>query len=453
MLLKRMHTSIPKFILLLLLLAFCRRTRAQNLVTNGSMTSPKGADVVAPGWVKSSMSPNNTPDINDTSGPLSSTFGLTWSNGRPVESPDGGTWQNIFTDEGVMQTINGIMPGVTYYFRYYYTTQGITGFDQATGTPNITINGATGYINPDYGGVLFQWNTYCGALTADSTSIIIIANGPSNAYMAYDGFYLSATPIAANPIIRQPASISVCNGSPAFFNVQTSGQDAFYWEINSGYGWLYLGNASNYSGSYSDSLGIDKSDSGMNTYQYRCYIKDATCPLYSDAATLTVIPLPDPVLSANVPAAGVCGGNAVTITTVNTFRTYLWNNNANTSSITVSQPGEYSVSVTDANGCAGNDSINILPCASFFIPNVFTPNNDGLNDIFKPIITGSVMQYQLKIYNQWGQLVFQTNDTTEGWNGKVNGKLQEDGVFVWVCSIQFTGEQLQNKKGSVILVR
>ncbi|HVZ96056.1 MAG TPA: gliding motility-associated C-terminal domain-containing protein [Chitinophagaceae bacterium] len=438
---------------MLLLFAPSRCILGQNLVVNGSMTSIKGADVVAPGWVKSYIDPRNTPDINDTAGPLLSTPGLNWSNGHPVESPDGGTWQNTFTGEGVMQTIDGITPGVVYYFRYYYTSQGITQFDQGSGTPNIAIHGATGYINPDYGGPLFQWNTYCGALTADSTSIVIIASGPLDAYMAYDGFYLSTAPLSSNPVTQQPADTSVCNGSAASFDVQYPGSTGFFWEVNSGSGWTYLKDTGYYSGSYSANLRIDKTDTGMNSYQYRCYIKDATCPLYSDPATLTVWPLPDPVLFANVSPAEICGGNTLTIRTDKSYKSYLWSDNSNGSSLTVNQPGAYWMEVTDANGCSGKDSITVSPCAQIFIPDAFTPNNDGRNDIFKPVITGSVVQYNFSIYNQWGQLVFQTADTTKGWHGYANGRLQQNGVFVWVCSIQFSGEPLQNKKGTVILLR
>jgi hypothetical protein len=106
--------------------------------------------------------------------------GLNWEGGVPLLSPDGGTWQNTFTSEGVMQTIDGITPGVTYYFRYYYATQGITQFSTGTCAPNVTIHGATGYVNPDFSGTLFNWNTYCGVLIADLTSITIVAAGPQN---------------------------------------------------------------------------------------------------------------------------------------------------------------------------------------------------------------------------------------------------------------------------------
>ena len=427
----------------------------QNLILNGSMTSQKGADVVAPGWVKSYNSPLNTPDINDTAGPLLTTAGINWAGGTPIASPDGGTWQNTYTGEGVKQVINGITAGTIYYFSYYYTSQGITTFPNNISPPNVTIAGASGYENPDYSGTIFQWNFYCGTLIADSTSIVITAAGPLNiqAYLAYDGFYLSQTPLAFTQITQQPANSSVCDGSNASFSIQAPGSTEYYWEVNNGSGWAYLSDATPYSGTHTDRLAISNATQSMDNYQYRSYIKGGTCPVYSSSAALTVLPLPIPSLEVNAPSPQICSGDSITITAGSGYQTYLWNNSSNTSAITVNQPGEYRVDVTDSNNCSGKDSITILPCEKFYIPNAFTPNGDGINDVFKPVIIGNVINYEFNVYSRWGQLVFHSTDLTKGWDGFVSGFPLNTSIFVWNCHFRVEGQKLEDKKGIVVLIR
>ena len=85
------------------------------------MTSAKGENVTAPGWVAINVGfPPNTPDVNDANGSVNTTSGYNWFKGTPVPSPDGGTWQSVFSVENFTQTITGLTVGATYYFRYYY---------------------------------------------------------------------------------------------------------------------------------------------------------------------------------------------------------------------------------------------------------------------------------------------------------------------------------------------
>ena len=138
------------------------------------------------------------------------------------------------------------------------------------------------------------------------------------------------------------------------------------------------------------------------------------------------------------------------------FQSYLWNTGSNNSSITITQPGQYWLKVKNNVGCIGLDTIVVLPkncLKGFFMPTAFTPNNDGKNDIMKPILLGNVKEYRFYIYNRWGQLIFQTIDLSKGWNGTYQGLNQDGNVFVWVCTYQFENEPVQNKKGTFVLIR
>jgi gliding motility-associated-like protein len=87
-----------------------------------------------------------------------------------------------------------------------------------------------------------------------------------------------------------------------------------------------------------------------------------------------------------------------------------------------------------------------------FIPNSFTPNGDGLNDVLKAYGTG-IKSIRMMIFNQWGQKVFEGNDPNNGWDGKHNGKDAATGVYMYMATIVLHDGQELNKKGSINLIR
>jgi gliding motility-associated-like protein len=88
-----------------------------------------------------------------------------------------------------------------------------------------------------------------------------------------------------------------------------------------------------------------------------------------------------------------------------------------------------------------------------FVPTAFTPNSDGKNDGFRPIAVGISRIEYFQVFNRWGQLVFQTTVNGKGWDGRIGGKEQPSGVFVWlVRGIDYTGKKFF-AKGTVTLIR
>ncbi len=139
----------------------------------------------------------------------------------------------------------------------------------------------------------------------------------------------------------------------------------------------------------------------------------------------------------------------------NRYRQYLWNDGSISNTLTVTKPGIYWLQVIDNNGCTGRDSamvkMSICP-QRFFVPNSFTPNGDGKNDVFKPVVTGALQTYQFSIYNRWGQPVFKTSSRENSWNGLSNNKKQPSGNYIWVCTYQFYNQPPQIRKGTVMLL-
>jgi gliding motility-associated-like protein len=135
---------------------------------------------------------------------------------------------------------------------------------------------------------------------------------------------------------------------------------------------------------------------------------------------------------------------------------YLWSTGSMEKSIRIQDPGKYELTVTGINGCSAKESITVYSktcILGVYIPTAFTPNGDGRNDIFKPQVYADVDEYQLAVYNRWGNLVFQATDFSSGWDGRVEGVLQDNAIFVWVCKYRLKGQELKIEKGTVALIR
>ena len=113
------------------------------------------------------------------------------------------------------------------------------------------------------------------------------------------------------------------------------------------------------------------------------------------------------------------------------------------------------MTVTNEFGCSGTDAFEIDGgCLSFVnVPTAFTPNNDGLNDVFKPTLI-NYERYELIIYNRWGEQLFYTNNADEGWDGKYKGETVPNGMYLYKMRF-ITTENLswRNENGTVMVVR
>lgn len=136
------------------------------------------------------------------------------------------------------------------------------------------------------------------------------------------------------------------------------------------------------------------------------------------------------------------------------FNHYIWNTGDTTQSISVTEAGNYWLLATDNIGCESRDSININSTNSFvFFPNAFSPNADRDNDIFRPV-SSNVTRFHMAVFNQWGQLLFETNDVKNGWEGSINGKDCAAGLYVYVATYVLKYmKETKTSRGSFTLVR
>ncbi len=123
--------------------------------------------------------------------------------------------------------------------------------------------------------------------------------------------------------------------------------------------------------------------------------------------------------------------------------------------ITITQDQSYSVIVTDKNGCSDTADVFVKVVEetnTVYIPNSFTPNNDGLNDEFK--ITGkNISTAQTTIYGRLGDIVFESNDLNVGWDGTYKEKNMNSLVFIYLIKVTFNDGEVKKYKGTITLVK
>jgi gliding motility-associated-like protein len=188
---------------------------------------------------------------------------------------------------------------------------------------------------------------------------------------------------------------------------------------------------------------------------YSVIVTDANGCKGTDTAKIKVIqPKPSLFLPADIL---ICSYETATLQPRVNYSDYLWSNGNSTASITVTKPGIYWLRVTDQFGCRGTDSIIVAlknDCINgVYVPNAFTPDDNGKNDFFKPLIYGTIRQYSFTVFNRWGAVVFQSLNPQQGWDGKVKGLKQDGNTFAWTLTYKLEGQPSRSMHGTVLLLR
>ena len=115
----------------------------------------------------------------------------------------------------------------------------------------------------------------------------------------------------------------------------------------------------------------------------------------------------------------------------------------------------YTIEIKTASGCVTVDTqmVKTVSHADVFVPSAFTPNGDGLNELLRPTLMGMKELKYFRIYNRWGQLLFETRTGRLGWNGNYNGGALPTQVVVWVVQAIGVDGRTYTKKGTSTLVR
>lgn len=137
---------------------------------------------------------------------------------------------------------------------------------------------------------------------------------------------------------------------------------------------------------------------------------------------------------------------------------YQWSTGSTASWIQVTMPGTYELLAQGpcmlARAVVEVVEGDCLPLVH--VPNAFTPNDDGINDVFVPVVDGTVLSYRFEIHDRWGELLFSSNKVGEGWDGGYAGSIVQDGVYVWSLTYRSESEEGKDqvkRMGHVTLLR
>ena len=309
-----------------------------------------------------------------------------------------------------------------------------------------------------HNGALYQW-TSNNPLPQNNISAIKVAPAQSSFYRvrvttaagcrAEDS--LKITVSQPFDVTVKPTDVTVCAGT--MLPLKATGAVRYQWLPADG-----LNNSS-----------IDNPlAKPLATTQYKVvgYGADA-CFTDTALVNVTVIPLPKVTASndTTVMVGSVVPLRALTSNDVTRLSwmpaEYLSCTTCATPISTPREPMAYTVTVANAFGCTAADSVQIhLQCANsvVFIPNTFTPNGDGVNDVFYPRGVDIKSVRYFRIFDRWGELIFEKgsfgiDDIRSGWDGTFRGKALPTAVFVYTAEMICDNGEVFKLKGSIMLVR
>ncbi len=282
-----------------------------------------------------------------------------------------------------------------------------------------------------------------GVHTVDLT----ISNGNCSASQSFD-VQVFAQPVAAFSAAPQSGCVPL---SVTFSNLSVPADVTSSWTFGNGQSSSQTNPSANFSqaGSYSVTLTVTTSQGCSNTLSLPNYITAHPMPVAGFGASPWSVYEDEPVINITDASTGALSWN-YTISSGGFFTTPDF-------TYSFYDTGYHFIQqiVTTAFGCTDQitQAVQVLPATTLFIPNAFTPNNDGINTFFR-VVGNTVRDFNLKIYDRWGIKVFESNDIDEGWDGKMrNGNLLKQDVYVYkITYVDHRGNE-QLRHGHILLIR
>jgi gliding motility-associated-like protein len=246
---------------------------------------------------------------------------------------------------------------------------------------------------------------------------------------AGDSVFVSFFPV---PMVQLPADTAICEGDSVLLSAETAGGE-YLWQ----------------NGSINSQLIASKE----GLYFVEVTVNNCTA---SDTFELSIIQDPPPEVDLGMDTL-ICEGDVLELDAeVGQVANYLWQDGSMGSTFTVDTAGLYFVEVSTT--CfADSDTLDVMleKCNCIVeVPNIFTPNNDGTNDVFQPVIDCELTSYQLLVFNRWGEQVFESRDPLIGWNGEYKDKPLPSDAYVYVLNYESEDEiRPVRKEGDFSLFR
>jgi gliding motility-associated-like protein len=325
-------------------------------------------------------------------------------------------------------------------------------------------NTSTAPANKPFTAQSFQWDFGDGTTIISNQPTIIHSYPAPGTYKvalrlidtAYCNYPDSATQqlrIAANVKAQFETSPTGCAPYTAVFtNTSLAGQQ-FFWDFGDG--------------TTSTEESPTHTYNFTGTYVVRLRVVDPSTCNITDSTSHTIIVFNNPTANFTFDPTSPKENTPITFKNFSTGAVlYKWTFGDGDSLVTTkidtaishiyNATGTYNVCLyaTNAAGCVDSvcKEVQAIIVPIVDVPNAFTPNGDGKND-FVSVKGFGIEKMDWRIYNRWGQLIFQTGNTTQGWDGKYNGVLQPQEVYVYVLNVTFTNGTTYRKKGDITLLR
>ena len=282
----------------------------------------------------------------------------------------------------------------------------------------------------------------------DSSSLYTVRGTSVNGCIGWDTVSLA---------VRVPFKMQVSKGDTLCLGksarISATGANSYVWTPAAGLSNAFIGNPIATPASTTNYRVVGKDDKGCFSDSAFVPIKVFPYPTVDAGADKTInvgqtLDL-DPTLSSDV------------VNTIWTPTSAIFRNRLPGITVKPPQTTEYTVEVTNAGGCRARDKVTVyVLCnnANVFIPNTFSPNGNGANDVFYPRGTGVFSIKTFRIFNRWGEVVFEktnfnANDASSGWDGTFKGAKLNPDVFVYTIDIMCENNTMLSYKGNIALIR
>ncbi|MBS1921398.1 MAG: gliding motility-associated C-terminal domain-containing protein, partial [Bacteroidetes bacterium] len=380
-------------------------------------------------------------------------------------------------------TWNGV--SITGAGKYPFTTRSAAGCDSITSL-HVTISSINFVVTDP--------TPVCASSTVDITNASITAGSDAGLIYTYwtdaaatvplnnpgtvsanGTFYIKASNTAGCSVIKQikvgintaPTAIlseggSICAGSTTQLIVTFTGNAPFQFTYTDGTNNYSVSNIS------TSSYQLNVSPTGNTTYTITS-VSDATCTnrSASSSSAITVIPA---IIPTRYPTLTVNSNTATQLNARNFAgnNTYQWTPPVGLNAYNIinpifnhDKPNEYKITITTEQGCSVTDTllvkINPIDAGTInediIVPKAWTPNGDGQNDLLRPKLINIRELKYFRVFNRWGEVVYESNSSTQGWNGMYKNKPQVLDTYTWIAEGVGVSGKIIKRSGNSVLLR
>jgi gliding motility-associated-like protein len=363
------------------------------------------------------------------------------------------------------------VPGGHFAYAYFAIRNTCAGL-RMSGDTIVCSNSVASYSIPSLDSASYNWSAPPGwivdsgsngkafTVTAGPQPGYIVATEKNSCTTLTDSLFVNLYKGALPQAVIDPQDTTICYGGAAQLHALITTGTEYSWDIHELF--TNAGKDTISTLPFASNVLVHPSQ----TTEYILDLRNAGCPItISDTFTVAVIP-PIRVYPGDDTLVVVDQPLHFQATSSDVYKdAYHWSPATDLSDPAIADPTglygsdlstiSYLVTATDSFGCYGTATVNVTIARTMpdiFMPNAFTPEAVS-NRMFRPVCIGISSLDYFRVYNRWGQLLYSTSQIGQGWDGRIQGRLQESNAYLWIVKgTDYTGRVIA-KKGTMLLVR